>query len=398
MASIGEITATVRADISGYVGPMKQVAATNTQVATTVQGTGRALNRVGQTAILVAGQMGGFGGQVGSLASRLALLAGGGGIMFAVGAALAAVGYAFKRATEDTVKHKEAIEGLTSAYQEATGEMLRNAKEAALIEMATANRGRLRATGTTTTIGGVPVPMVGRFSTSEEMQTATENLAQATRALDEWLTNRHAPALRAAAAAADEAAKAHEAFFDALKAGKSKSETNLTGKGGVMGLSEEAMKAGKSNDMKDILLGNQGEAIQGAQDAANSIARAFMGAFADSEGTIMERVAGVLKRALMAAIEKIIAQEIFSSFLALITGGASKGVEVAIPIIGGMLGLGNAPAMQPAMSGGITVDLSNLPRPLSPVEYARDAMHMAVWVETSRQAQANGVNLRPRFR
>lgn len=56
MASIGELTATVRADISGYVGPMKQVTATNQQVAASVTSTVAPIVNVGERMTETAGQ------------------------------------------------------------------------------------------------------------------------------------------------------------------------------------------------------------------------------------------------------------------------------------------------------------------------------------------------------
>lgn len=408
MASIGELTATVRADISGYTGPMQQVVATNQQVTKSVVGSRVALNRIGQTAILVANQTAGFGGQIGSLAARLSMLAGGGGIMFAVGAAIAGIGAAFKKATEETRAQEAAIDDLKTSYDEMYGAAIRLRLEQARDAVARLREGKV-VTELRTTGRGQVSPETKRVIDTEALNVALQALNAAERAYADHLQNLLTPAQKAAAQAARE-------FADALK-NASKIDTDANTNKKVSALTKEAqawrqLKAdivaaqeaereranelpedltkAKAGDVKQGLLSEN--TLQGARDAANGVAAAFTQAFTDNENTIMERVSGVLRRAMMEAVQRVLAQKIFEGILTGITGG--KGGVVS-DIVGGFLG---APPSMASAGGGIIVPLDNLPPPLSPVEYARDNLHMAVWVATERQARANGVSLRVRGR
>lgn len=149
------------------------------------------------------------------------------------------------------------------------------------------------------------------------------------------------------------------------------------------------------SSLKDAVRASQQDAAEATRGVASAMARAFMAAFSDQEQSITDKITSVLGAALRAAMEKLLAEKIFSGILGFLTGGGSKVAE----IVGGAL---TAPTLaMPAMESRgttIVVPLEGLPKPVGPIEMARDAMHMALWVETARQAQANGVNLQPRFR
>lgn len=163
----------------------------------------------------------------------------------------------------------------------------------------------------------------------------------------------------------------------------------------------------QGKQLKQSIEDAQQQGVEAMRGVANAISRAFMDTFSDNQQSMMERIVNVLSAALQEAVERLIAQQLFAGLVDLFSpakglgGGGVGDIVGQLPLIGGLFGAPSLPEMAPAtMTSGATivVPLDQLPRPLSPIEMARDQMHQAVWIETARQAQSNGVNLVPRFR
>lgn len=420
MASIGELTATVRADISGYVGPMRQVAATNAQVAQSVGEVGKSaqvFRKVQHVAVLLSAETAGLGAHVGQLVNKFGMLAGSGGIMLVVAGVIAALGLAFRKLTEDTKKHDEAIDGLVDSYKDATGAVVRLRLEEARLEMQRVERGKLTITGATS-MAGIIMPTLGRTSSVADQTRAITALQQAQREYTQWLTDRHAPAEKAAA-------KAEKERLEGLRALGREMTQNLDLFGGPLlernilnvqkqilqqqqlkqSLEEtaeaqrQALLAGLGKaglgDIKDRAIADQEGMIQSSQGAADAVAEAFVGQFRNHQQDFAATITSVLKSAIQEAIGKLIVQNVFAALFGLITGGASKGASGTGGWVSNLFG---APSASSAMGGPATVvvPLSAMPRALTPIEQSRDAQWQYVLTETNRALQGNNVRLATR--
>lgn len=496
MASIGELTATVRADISGYVAPMQKVAASTqsvaqqlaaaegrvtqlaaawsalqkkpmgaeferataevarlraqlaattpaverlatrqaqavplfAQTATTTREAAQGLATMRGSVASLASSMAGIPGPLGSIASKFLMFGVGGTVTVAVLAGVAAIAAIFRTANEEASKQADTIQSLSDAYEELSGSAHRARLAMAQQAVQAANANTRLGITTTRNARGIPIPGIGQVRDMEAVARANRALLEAQRALTEFEENRARPAVEASTKAEK------ERLAGLRELGRSLSGiTNLLGVDLFRPAVESAAKwvtmqrqlkeeirattraqeelnravaakgiLGVKGDqsVKEAITGSQSESVEAMRGAANGLAQAFMSAFSDNEKSLMERIASVLKNAILNAIEKVLAQKLFEAFLGAATGGAGKGVaDIGGGIIKSFLGTPSIPT--PAMAGSgntIVVPLDGLPAPLGPIEMARDAMHTALWIETARQAQMNGVNLSPRYR
>lgn len=414
MASIGELTATVRADVSGFVGPMQQVVTTTQRTASQVQSIIQPTQQLGQSlgqtatagklfgvslgslrgslASLVSG-LAGVPGPLGNIASKFAMFGAGGGVTVAVLAGITALVAGWRSLTQETRDQEAAVDDLVASYNEMFGATVRLRREQALQAVEDAKRGRLQILPGTT--GPFGMPLVTRLQDTQELIRAQQALQAAERAYAEHNRKVMEPGLRAAADAANAYAAALDATEQAVKNAKDKSPTNTR---------QKVEEVAEIFDLRKPKGGDKTgteQAVQGARDAAQAMSQAFMAAFTESKEAIGDRIASVLRSAIQGAIQRLIEEKLFDALLKAFSpdkGIVSGGILPNIPIIGGILGgLGLAPPM-PAAGGTIIVPLDALPPALSPVEVARDVQHQTLWMETARVAEANGFRLVPRFR
>lgn len=336
--------------------------------------------------------------------------------MIAVAGAIAVAATAFRKLTADTVKHTETIDDLVRAYDEATGAVVRLNLEEARAEAARVNRGKLRIIGTTN-VGGVPVPMLGRISTTEELTDATKALDAAQRAYDDWWNSHHKPNTKGAIALERERTDGLRAMgrelsqnLDLFGGGfleqnllrlqkqlmlqrQVKAEIEATAEAQRNALRAGLDKAGMG-DVKDRALGDREAMVAASQNAADSIAGAFVNQFRDRQQDFAQVITQVLRNAIQEAIAKLIVQNLFRALFSAVTGGAGgKGGGSGT---GGFISnIFGAPSASSAMGSPTTVvvPLSSMPRALTPIEQSRDAMWQSVYTETARALQGNNVRL-----
>lgn len=431
MASIGELTATVRADISGFVGPMQQVARTTQQTEQTVKRVSPGLNAMRASLSSVASAAAGIPGPVGNLAGRLLMFGAGGAVTIAVTAGLALLATAWRKWRESVVREGE----MAAAAWDRILKRMRDSdkyielveeREAAILKLRDAEKALRDAqtpqevTGTGGETLTLPRPSAAAIAALElargDANRALEDVRNRIRALQQEQRNARG---ETAVALAEETNQLHGILglntqLDAILSSqlntiqKQLAETRMQ-KAAVEEVAaaqraiREAVQAKAMDNLKgdtslkDSVREQQTEAVEAMRGVSEAMARGFVDAFRDNQKNLTAGIASALIAAAKEAMVQFLASKVFGGFLSAIFGGGKGGVPILkdIPVVGEIF---SAPSAASGVGGGaISVDLSNLPKALSPIEYARDDMWRSIWVETARQAQMNGVNLQPRF-
>lgn len=456
MASIGELTATVRADISGYVGPMRQVAATNQQVAASVASAGRpvqflgqsltattgsaqtlslAMERVEHVAVLVGAETAGLGGHFGRLAAQLSALSGAGGILALAAAGFVAIYEAMKSGSDAAEEQKRTLQDLAKAYDDFTGATAQANVAAAQAAVTAANTNtHLGITSTFHDFGrfGFTTPGIGQVRDMQAVADANKQLLGAQKALDDWTAQHSAPTeqhrqtlLRASADAARALARAMEE----LKAKAQESEHSdakkfeaITKEGRAWEeLKRQIVAATLAQDANNAANREAAKLLQGvkgdtslkdavkqagsgsrelAQAAAQGFASAFGNALRGQSQDILGSIFTVLRDAILGAIEKLVEQKIFDALIRAMSPDKSAGSSASgiVGDVGGIITAFGAPSIPKAgtLAGGGTVMVSgaSIPPALSPVQHARDQQWQALLIESNRVAEANGARWR----
>lgn len=427
MAQVAATNQRVAASVASTTTPLVLMQGGLAQAATNGGKATLALEKVAHVATIMGVETVGAGGHLGRLAAQLLAMAGGGGPLALAVIAVTGVALAFQKMRENAEaaaaplrEAQQIIHDLMTDTQSAGrgAEAVLNKRIGDLMSEQAGRAVRIRGQGFN---AGLDEAGLRRFSAAyRDAALEIEQLQAEARSLNVTLKSQEMQAkgtttsVRALRDAERELGDSLQANLDFFGGGvlanslreiskqidqtrKLKLETEALARAREQAFRTGLKRTGEGDaTAKETFLGKQNEAIQGARAAANGMARAFTSAFSDNQGTIMERLASVLKNAIQQAIEKLIAQKLFEGLLSVLNPAKDVGI---IPLIGGLLGFApNAPGAASVGGGTIIVPLDSLPAPLSPIEYARDAQHTAVWVETARMVQQNGVNLQIRRR